>query len=491
MNPITLLNQLNQVLQVTAIETEDHLIFVSNALDGYDIHLDPADIIDTDFVVAPTGEKVLRMSMNSGGIIVTPDDYVFNVEQDGFIHVDDAPPMCSMTEMIHGFERYILNPMPSDNMDNCVGLFYLHHYIIKSARNKGFDVDALMDKLDAIGQEFGLNVCDAGESPGVPSVLAAQNLLDQEITSFDEPGEHPWELPAHWHDFASALRQTLAHMAEDQFLILLCKGSNRFVTFATQQKAIRVEARSNHFLSGRDALSAKDIKALRRLGWRAPTGSPEQATPERDPDGSCNYFLELPLPVDFTQLTTLAVNTLSLVMGVPHEGYLAYTAMGVSGGDVSYPGLGIKREVTDPNLRLGELAERLLSVLQEASGCTTLAFDDDGDVALDMAGQRCLIRLVGQPPMVRFYLPLLVSIKSSKKLLEQINQLNLHGAPVCHVWANDAVFAVQDIPAWPLQAQHVEASLTLFTDTASKSALWLQSTFGAQAAVLTQGRTSH
>ncbi len=58
MNPITLLNQLNQVLQVTAIETEDHLIFVSNALDGYDIHLDPADIIDTDFVVAPTGERL-------------------------------------------------------------------------------------------------------------------------------------------------------------------------------------------------------------------------------------------------------------------------------------------------------------------------------------------------------------------------------------------------------------------------------------------------
>jgi hypothetical protein len=320
----------------------------------------------------------------------------------------------------------------------------------------------------------------------------SQLCLGRKITSLDDLDLFPWDLPAHWHDFASALRKTLAHMAEDQFLILLCKGSSRFVQFATQHKHIRVEASSNHFLSGRDALSAKDIKALRRLGWLPPTGTSGQATPERDPDGSPNYFLELSLPVDFRQLVTLAIKTLSAVMGVPHDGYLAYTAFGVSGGgDVSYPGLGIKREVTDPNLRMEELAERLLSVLQEASGCATLAFDDDGDVALDMAGQRCWIRLIGQPPMVRFYLPLLVDIKSSKKLLEQLNQLNLRGAPVCHVWANDAVFAMQDIPAWPLQAQHVEASLALFTDTASKSVLWLQSEFGVQASALNLSNTSH
>jgi hypothetical protein len=482
MNPITVLNQLNQVLQVTAMETEDHKIFVTNALDSFDIYLDPQDIIDTDFVVSPTGENVLRISMHAGGIIVTPDDYVFNVEQDEFIQVDDAPPMCSIVEMITGLDRYIQNPMPSDNMDNCVGLYYIHYYIIKSARNKGFKVDAFMNQLQALGEEFGLNVCD------VNNASSAQPI----VTERDALGLFQWDLPAHWHGFASALRETLAHMAEDQFLILQCKGSRRFVQVATQHNNIRIEAISNHFLSGREALSAKDIKALRRLGWLAPTGTPEQATPERDPDGSCNYFLDLPLPVDFAQPVTLLVKTLSVVMGVPHDGYLAYSAFGVDGGgDVSYPNLGIKREVTDPSLRMDELAERLLSLLEEALGCATLSFDDDGDVALDMAGQRCFVSLVGRPPVVRFLMPLLPGISSSKKLLEQLNQLNISDPSVCHVWSSDVVFAVQDIPAWPLQAQHVAASLDLFSETTAKSALWLQSEFGVRASALKPSNVSH
>lgn len=616
MNPITLLEQLNQISLVTAIETEDHRILVTNALATYDLNIHPEDIIDTDFVAAPTGERVLRISMHSGGVIVTPDDYVFNVEQDEMIRVDDAPPMCSIVEMINGFERYIENPMPTDDMDICVGLFYIHYYILKSARKKGFNVDSFKDKLDAIGQEFGLNVNDVRAATIAAPIHTSQDIFDR-ITILDVGGEgggyaifgeqrqgqwwfwlesnfcifeddqdcavddaipatppneslpksspcyvksldealetiksvwpdlypaevHPafakeiwqraiahwrdhwspqtdhvisvwsqlclgrkivsldeldlvaWDLPAHWHSFASAVRKTMAEMAEDQFIILLCKGSNRFVQVATQHMNIRVEATSNYHLSGRDALSAKDIKALRRLGWLAPTGTPEQATPEYDPGGSSNFFLDVAQPVDYAQLTTLLVKTLSGVMGVPHDGYMAYTAFGANGGgDVSYPNLGIKREVTDPNLRMAELAERLLSVIQEASGCPTLAFNSDGDIELDMAGQNCLIRLVGQPPMVRFVLPLLVGISPGKKLLEQINQLNLRGAPVCHVWVDDAVFAVQDIPAWPLQAQHIDSSLTLFTDTASKSALWLQSEFGMRASVLNPTNTSH
>jgi hypothetical protein len=483
MNPITLLNQLNEIEHVKAFETESHTILVTNALANFDISLNPRDISDTNFVVSPTGDRVLRISMNQGGIIVTPDDYVFNVEQDEFIQVDDAPPMCSIVEMVNGLERYIQNPMPSDNMDNCVGLYYIHYYIINSARSKGFQVDALMDKLQAIGQEFGLNVCDVNDD-----ALSAPPL----VTEPKAEDTFPWDLPAHWHDFAGALRNTMEHMPEDQYLILQCKGSKRFVQIATQHRNIRVEASSNHFLSGRDALSAKDIKALRRLGWLAPTGTPEQATPERDPNGSCNYFLEQQWPVDFAQLATLLVKTLSVVMGVPHDGYIAYSAFGVNGeGDVSYPDLGIKREVTDPNLRMDELAERLLSVLQEASGCATLSFDEDGDVALDMAGQRCFVSLVGRPPVVRFLMPLLAGISSSKKLLEQLNQLNLSDPSVCHVWSSDAVFAVQDIPAWPLQAQHVAASLDLFSETTTKSAMWLQSEFGIRASVLKPSNVSH
>ena len=158
MKLITLLNQLKQISQVTAIETKTNRILVTNALDAYDLNLDLEDITDADFVLAPTGEKVLQISMHSGGVIVTPDDYVFDVVQDELIRVSDAPPMCSIVEMIHGFESYIKNPTLSDNRDNCVGLFYVHYYIVKSARKKGFNVDSFMDKLDAIDQEFGFKL---------------------------------------------------------------------------------------------------------------------------------------------------------------------------------------------------------------------------------------------------------------------------------------------------------------------------------------------
>ncbi len=79
MIPITLLNQLNGIEHVKAIETESHTILVTNALANFDISLNPHDISDTNFVISPTGERVQRISMNQGGIIVTPDDYVFRL----------------------------------------------------------------------------------------------------------------------------------------------------------------------------------------------------------------------------------------------------------------------------------------------------------------------------------------------------------------------------------------------------------------------------
>lgn len=317
-----------------------------------------------------------------------------------------------------------------------------------------------------------------------------RQCLGRKLSNMDELAPS-WNLPAHWHDFANALRLTLANMDDDQFLILLCKGSSRFVQFAAQYENMRAEAISNHFLSRREALSPKDVRALQRLGWRPPTGTPEQATPERDPYGSCNFYMDVPLPQDLTQLVTRAVQTLSAVMAVPHDGYLAYQAFDENGEELSFPALGIKREIKDPDLRMGELADRMLNVLKEITGCATLDFDDDGDVTVEIEGQHCQVRLIGQPPMVRFYLPLLASPKLGKKLLDSLNQLNVHGGPVRHVWADGTVHAMLDIPAWPLQVRHVEDGLALFINVATKSALWLQSEFGTNATVLKHSDMPH
>ena len=91
---------------------------------------------------------------DGGGIIVTPNDFVFNVEQSGLVRVGDLPPMCSIREMGLGSENYKKNPTPSDNMDNNFGLFFLHYYIVKSAIARGFEINFFND-LITIGEENG------------------------------------------------------------------------------------------------------------------------------------------------------------------------------------------------------------------------------------------------------------------------------------------------------------------------------------------------
>lgn len=156
MNIIKLINQLTQISLVQAIETSDHSIHVSNALKNFQIELNPEEISDAHFISSPTGEKVLQIYFGSGGIIVTPDDYVFDVVQDEIMQVEDAPPMCSISEMLLGYEHYKINPLLSTNFDNCVGQFYMHYYIFKSAKLKGFNVDSYLNELESIGQKFGL-----------------------------------------------------------------------------------------------------------------------------------------------------------------------------------------------------------------------------------------------------------------------------------------------------------------------------------------------
>lgn len=282
-------------------------------------------------------------------------------------------------------------------------------------------------------------------------------------------------LPAHWQAFGERLQTELSRMVEDQFLVITIKETNRFVQFAAQgAKGMRAEATSNHFLSGRERLDAKEMRALVKLGWHSPTGSPEEATPERDPNGSSNFFLDIAHPIDFEYLAALAIRSLSEVYGAPHEGFLQYAAFEYGGGSFALPALQIKRESTDPALKMGELADRLLSVLRDATGLDDLQYDSDGDVNFQTRGLPVGICLVGQPPMVRFFSPLMDEVKSSKKVLEALNHLNLKAGPIRYMLHKRTVIAMLDIPAWPLQVDHVVTSLERFTSAMASAAAWLE-----------------
>ncbi len=282
-------------------------------------------------------------------------------------------------------------------------------------------------------------------------------------------------LPAHWLAFSERLQDALSKMEEDQFLVLSIKEINRYIQFAAQGAGgMRAEATSNHYLSGRERLNEHETRALIKLGWRPPTGSPDEATPERDPSGSSNFFVDLANPIDFAQLVVLAIRTLSEVFGAPYEGLLQYAAYDYGGSSFALPDLQIKRECRDPALKMSVLADRLLDVLRDATGLTDLEFDSDGDVNIPARGMRFGICLLGQPPMVRFFSPMLEEVRSSRKLLEELNHLNLKGGPTRYILHRNTVIAVLDIPAWPLQADHVVASLERFVSATPSASAWLE-----------------
>ena len=300
----------------------------------------------------------------------------------------------------------------------------------------------------------------------------------QGTTDNDDLGD----VPKHWWPFADRLLTALRNMKEDQFLVLSLKESNRFVQFAAQgAHGMRIEATSNHFLSGRERLDDKKVRTLVRLGWRKPTGNPEQATPELDPDGSSNFFLDFPSPVDHFIVTNLAIRTLAQVFGVPHEGFLQYEALDYAGNSYALPDLQIKRQMRDPKLQMAEIADLLLDIVREATGLPDLEFDADGDVQLRSRGRAFFIQLVGQPPMVRFLAPLLENVRTTRKLLDQVNLLNLNGGPLRYFVHKGTVHAVLDIPAFPLQVEHVAASLERFALAIHGAAKWLQAGFAPTA----------
>jgi hypothetical protein len=149
-------DQLKQIpfVKVESINNSTQLLVKTDLL-YYTLIIDPENVVGAQFVLSPTNEDCLQIFYSDGGgIIVTPNDFVFNVEQDGFVKVLNLPPMCSIREMVAGFDEYKKNPNPSDNLDNNFGLFYFHYYIFKSAKAKGFSIPMLKD-LYYIGKKNG------------------------------------------------------------------------------------------------------------------------------------------------------------------------------------------------------------------------------------------------------------------------------------------------------------------------------------------------
>lgn len=283
-----------------------------------------------------------------------------------------------------------------------------------------------------------------------------------------------------WPPFTERLATALGSLEEDEFLILSVKQSHRFLQFAAQGGfGMRAETTANHYLAPTERLDAVQVAALTAAGWRSPTGTPEGSTPERDPDGSPNFFVELPAPVVFDRVAELAVRTLSEILRIPHPGFLEYEAFDTAGRAILLPALGLKR-AAPPNKSAKEtpLPERLLAAVRKAVDLPDLEYNDDGELAIGYGSIVAVVWLSGSPPSVRIQAVLLSDVPESQALLSRLNEFNARVRHLRFIWHNGVVWAVADLPAEPFVAAQLKTVLRDFCQLADGIDDLLQSEFG-------------
>lgn len=298
------------------------------------------------------------------------------------------------------------------------------------------------------------------------------------------PLDAPRRLSVAWPPFAEGLAAILAVLEDDQYLVISVKRSNRYVQFSAQGAyGMRAETTCNSYLAKSERLDARQIAALAEAGWRAPTESPGESTPEKDPDGSPNFFIEYPVPVPFKAVADLAAGTFTDILRVPHPGFLEYEAFDTEGKVILLPSLGLKRAVRSPPDEppvAASLPELVRAALREAAGIPDLDFDEDGDIGIRYGSLIIFVRLMGDPPYVRLLSPLLADVEESQGLLVRLNEINCRLGHMHLIADNDVILAIADVPATPFVSGHMAQALRDFCQLTDGMDDLLQGEFGGR-----------
>lgn len=292
-----------------------------------------------------------------------------------------------------------------------------------------------------------------------------------------------------WAPFAKKLAATLEQLVEDQYLVLLVKKSNRFIQFASQGSfGIRIETTSNHYLTKQEKLDERQIAALIKAGWQAPSGKSDEATPENDPDGSPNFFAEFSEPVSFETLAALTVRTFAEILRVPHPGFLQYEAFDDTEGEwaaMTLPELGLKQaKPARQDDTLESLAQALLTTLKEETGISELDYDGDGDIGIRYGSAAAFVRLIGDPPHIRIYSPILNDVEENPDMFARLNDINANETLMRFYFQNGVIYGASDISAVPYVSAHVVQALAHFCEIADGMDSLLQGEFGGRTAFI-------
>jgi len=296
-----------------------------------------------------------------------------------------------------------------------------------------------------------------------------------------DPHEESAKVSRDWPVFTERLTTVLSSMQEDQFLTISDKNSQRYIQFAAQGAfGMRAEISSNAYLPRPDRLSDGQMAQLAEAGWRPPTGSPSASTPEKDPDGSPNFFIDHDAPIDAALIVEQAVRTLVRILRIPHPGFLTYDASDCEGNALVFPELGLKHTPSDDENDRRKIARRLLAIVREIIGINALDYDEDGDIGISFGGTATFLRLVGNPPYVRLYAPLLQEVRESPELLARLNKLNANTGHMRFFVSDETIFTVADVPAAPLDYAHLTTALGRFCEIANGMDKLLDAEFGGK-----------
>lgn len=283
-----------------------------------------------------------------------------------------------------------------------------------------------------------------------------------------------------WPPFIERLSLTLAKLQEDQFLIIADKRFNQCVQFSGLGfYGVRIETTSNFYRDDAHQLTEQQITDLLNLGLNAPTNAPDKSTPLSDPDGSPNFFVEFPAPVDFNAVAELAINVLHILQ-VPHPSCLQYDAFNnTDGSSLAYPELGLKREIrsedSDQNDHLPEL---LLATLQEVTGIHSLTFQDGYVGGIDADSVTTFISLCADRQYMRINAVIIKGVKESKALLKRVNEMNGEVGYMHMVVSSGTVIVFSDVLVEPFVASHVATALDNFCLSANSMKIELEAEFG-------------
>jgi hypothetical protein len=292
-----------------------------------------------------------------------------------------------------------------------------------------------------------------------------------------------------WPAFERKLAEALDVLEEDQFLVITEKSGWAYVQFAGQGSfGVRAECVSNNYLDEAHALRADQMTALERIGWSAPTGTPAEASPKRQPEGSPNFFRDFDRPVPYDAVARMAVRSLAGVFEIPHPGYLHYKAFDKSKRSILIPTLGLMREPPAPPREtpsantIEGLRDLVLKAVRKASGNADLEFTEDGDVPQRFGSAAVRLRVLDNPPCVRMFSPMLEDVEAGDRLLSRLNELNAEIRFARFFVLDGTVFAVTEMFASPFVAEHVASACLQLGSLADKIGGTLQKEFGGRTA---------